>query len=369
MGEGKISNRIDAIDALRGLACVWVLLLHASIELKGFGDRSILDAIASVAVLPGYLGVNLFLVLSGFCLYYPLARTGEMTVNYGAFMARRFRRINPPHYLVLAICLLLCWVPGFARLNRPEHWYDPLLHLLLLNNLTPSTISSINPAFWSLALEWQLYLVFPVFLWLLRRGGVRYLLIATLLVSLLAQVSAFAYLVQHRSSDALASVLLLSLPSRCFEFAAGMVAADCVARGKMPRFAGVAAALAAVTMFSIIPASRPADRQFEVDVYPFSAVVFAWLVAWAAMLPREICKSGPGRVAAVVGERSYSIYLVHYPVILAILPVLHLLHLPSPFPLAIVLAASIGVGALIYLLVERPFLKHRIRTELAVPGR
>src|SRR4051812_7699293 len=104
----SVRGRLAFIDGLRGVAMLSVLLYHCWVHtirapiLLALG-RHHLDLTAPLHL--GYLGVNLFLVLSGFCLTYPLARIGvaEMNLDLRRFFRRRAWRILPPYYVALIL--------------------------------------------------------------------------------------------------------------------------------------------------------------------------------------------------------------------------------------------------------------------------
>jgi len=233
-------RRLDYVDALRGAACAWVLLHHtfATDMVPGgmwFYPIHTLSVVSDI----GWLGVNLFLVLSGFCLFYPLAARYELRdipLNLRTFAKRRAMRILPPYYIALFILSIFEIISfryaqgywDFQRgVNTPK---DLLVHLLMIHNFSHHTVGSVSTAFWSLALESQLYVIFPLLVWCLRKFGLKSILAITLLISVMWQWFCF-----HRFGFSLHWTPVLSvnydaLPGRCFEFAAGMVAAALVAR-------------------------------------------------------------------------------------------------------------------------------------------
>jgi len=181
--------RLHFIDGLRGLAMLMVLLYHCRL----FGGLwSVGPTVGGrrfdVAPLLGFghIGVNLFLVLSGFCLYWPFVkdrRRREPTL--WEFAKKRCRRILPPYYVTL---LLFSGVP-LMQAWRHHTNSDPhytlnwlLLHALMLHNTRPRYVLTINGSLWSLALEFQLYILFPVLVEAYRRFNPRGVLLIVLLV-------------------------------------------------------------------------------------------------------------------------------------------------------------------------------------------
>lgn len=367
-------RRLDYIDALRGAACVWVLLHHTFSPLSAPAGVWHYPAEALVFVSRiGWLGVSLFLVLSGFCLFYPLAARhdlGEIRLNLATFVRRRARRILPPYYAAL---ILLAALEMVVNRHYSGHWDrhsalhgrgDVLLHVLMLHNLRPDTITSVSPAFWSLALECQLYVVFPLLVWAAARFGLKSILAGTFLVALVWQTLCFQHLGFSLIWPPKFAVYYHALPGRCFEFAAGMVAASFVARPR-PGQARIALALILVP---VLPA-----LYFVSEVSRFGplcdqvwGVVFASTLVYLCGIPNTLFERNLVlRCLVWLGAISYSVYLIHLPFIWFISP--QVMHLPSSLSgdyTAGVLRLPILVclGYLFHLAFERPFMPGRPRT-------
>ena len=176
--------RLPFIDGLRGLAILMVLLYHCSFVTAKLPLPTPLGSWSINITAPlqyGYLGVHLFFVFSGFCLMRPLLQGSDTPtrLNVGRFWRRRAGRILPPYYTALALfgmrpCLEravrsnLGWNPGAV------HGYQAgsvLSHVFMLHNLFPAWSLDINAAYWTLALEWQFYLLFPLLVVGFRRWG------------------------------------------------------------------------------------------------------------------------------------------------------------------------------------------------------
>lgn len=107
----------------------------------------------------GFFGVMIFFVLSGFCIRWSHLKTKKFT--WKNFYHRRFFRIIPAYWVWLAIGAILA----------QSDMRDILLHALLLHNFDASSYHSIIAPFWSIAIEWQIYLIYPILLLLNIKFG------------------------------------------------------------------------------------------------------------------------------------------------------------------------------------------------------
>lgn len=274
-----------------------------------------LDLLAPVGF--GYLGVNLFLVLSGFCLAYPFWRSPGGPVwgmGLGEFYRRRFVRIAPAYLATLAVVTVLAFPQTYRSGAWRELGWDVAVHLVFLHNLWPETIATLNPVFWSLALEWQLYLIFPLLLTVSAKAGLGPMLAGSLLVNLVYRAAIFPACEHLPWKDCWA--LCYWPPGRIFEFAMGIAAARWVAAGALrPRW------LRSVPMLWAVAAGGAGLTWWQVSYhgrYSPAGDVFSAFVSVALLLLGSTASIGPGafrpRWLVAAGTFSYSIYLVHWTV-------------------------------------------------------
>ena len=157
------TERIHALDGMRGIAIALVLLFHVRTVIGGsFAGRwlSVLDPIAA----RGQFGVEVFFVLSGFLITMLLLREerGLGRIQLGAFYFRRAFRILPPAFVYLGVVAVL----ALARISTASG--DLLTSTLFVRNFFGGG-SSDTGHFWTLAIEEQFYLVWPLAMLLLPR--------------------------------------------------------------------------------------------------------------------------------------------------------------------------------------------------------
>src|SRR3954454_22220877 len=162
--------RVQAIDGLRAFAAMWVVLFH----MHAFTGAQLPPGLEFIAGA-GSTGVSLFLVLSGLCLYLPYAGGRQSRFRMDDFFRRRVRRLLPAYYVSLVVILVVHAVAdgrwGLPRLTGPELLLQGGTHATLTHQLFPSTFYGLNGAYWSLGLEWELYLTLPLLIMAAVRFG------------------------------------------------------------------------------------------------------------------------------------------------------------------------------------------------------
>ena len=191
--------RLNFLDGMRGLAAM-VVIFHHFIGLNRLEIPRLLRPLFFWAQF-GHLAVNVFIVISGYCLMLPVVRSadGHLRGGIAAYFKRRAWRILPPYYAALSLSLLVLLVfPQTGKsaavsadlLNLQKISAGNLLsHTLLFHNLFPQWQASINVSLWSIGTEWQIYFVFPfVLLPVWRRYGNKAALLTGGVLGLLSPV-------------------------------------------------------------------------------------------------------------------------------------------------------------------------------------
>ncbi len=187
MGRGtarRAGAKLAFIEGMRGLAALYVVLGHiCSIAIPGvyLGQRSDAPEWLRLLAQPfghGHLAVAAFIVISGFCLQTSLFNGGNGTItDLRLFYKRRALRILPPYYACLALSLLVVfYITPLGGDKLPFSQYVPvdtstiISHVFLFQNWSPDWMYKINGVLWSIAIEAQLYILFPLIVFLLNKA-------------------------------------------------------------------------------------------------------------------------------------------------------------------------------------------------------
>jgi len=353
------------LDGLRALAALWVVLSHLLIGEFGMNAHGGLIGLATNWALYSHLAVDVFIVLSGFCLILPVAQSGG-TLKGGAwaFFGRRARRILPPFYAALALSVLV-WLSLQAMDHRPFH-VPPLAFLanvfLLQDIFMPLNI--FNGPFWSIAVEWRIYFLFPLMVWGAARWGWAAVLLGSALLGGGLTLAMFRW---HPE-------MILTCPWYLLLFALGAWAGFHSEAGK-GRFSrqGVWVVLASLSALCLawLLVAHPITMQGGADFgryMPTIDTAAGLLTASALFLVSRAAAPVPllsWHPLAALGTFAYSLYLTHMP---ALTLLRHLLDawLPMGTPplekvglTALTLPLIIGLAYLFFLAFERPFLRRR----------
>lgn len=152
---------IAALDGARAMACLSVIEYHVHYLItSSFDFTAVMGQLGNSILMAGWSGVTLFFVLSGFLLFMPYAKHllfEQQRPSTRSFYVRRALRILPGYYLALILLIVLAHPSYF----RWDHLGNLSLFLTFLMD-APSSYQQINGPFWSLAIEWQYYILLPV---------------------------------------------------------------------------------------------------------------------------------------------------------------------------------------------------------------
>jgi peptidoglycan/LPS O-acetylase OafA/YrhL len=151
-------NRIQSLDALRGVAALAVAWYHFT-NSGTFADSGWLSASGAY----DYLGVTAFFVISGTVIPYSLHRAGYTLGSFPTFLGKRLARLDPPYLVSIALILALAYLssvaPGYRGQQFTINWPQVFLHLGYLNTFVDPAHGWLNVVYWTLAIEFQFYLL------------------------------------------------------------------------------------------------------------------------------------------------------------------------------------------------------------------
>jgi len=354
-------GRLAGVDGLRAAAALWVVFFH----IHAFSQAQFRHVPGLDLVLrSGSTGVSLFLVLSGFCLYVPFAGGRSDRFKTGQFFWRRCRRLMPAYYVSLLFALAInllggAWL-GFEHFTPSQLGWQVLTHVTLTQTLFPGTFYSLNGAYWSLGLEWQLYLGLPLLVLGVRRFGLRRTALAAIACNVTYRL-ALEILIQRgvvaRGGALATAVLPNQLPGRWAEFVFGMVAAELYVTGQINRWIDkLKYAVILLVPLSVLTLQWPLSHLL------FGAVFFI-LLALVLASDNVVSRFFSWRPLVALGTMSYSLYLVHQPVIEGLAYLLRVHGHLSPTKTFLVLVLLLPVVLLLayglFMTVERRTLQHK----------
>jgi len=307
--EKLIRPAMPELDSLRGVAILLVLFFHGFGFQFGAAKLPRLAHLFVVATMPGWVGVNLFFVLSGFLITGILLDSKHQPNYYRRFYTRRALRILPAYYALLII-LFVSPLTGWFE-HRQISWQFVALSFVYLSNVTGLFGVPLQyGALWSLAVEEHFYLLWPTVVRSLSRRAISYFAIAILVMCPMLRAIGYKLGLQYGAgytwlvADGLAAGALLGLLSRSWltdRSRMKQVSISCMAAG--------ATLIAVGVPFGILLGRTFVGGVFRLTVLNvfFTGVLGATLVLgtgnqrWIVLRP----------ALQFFGKISYGLYLIH----------------------------------------------------------
>ncbi|MBK9241628.1 MAG: acyltransferase [Acidobacteria bacterium] len=379
-GTRNQAGYIPELDGLRAIAILLVIVFHS---------RTIADAATDGQQFfmrlaeTGWVGVDLFFVLSGFLITGILIDTAGRPGYFRSFYIRRVLRIFPLYYAALAAFAIGFHVFGIERL-APVSTTAEVAHWVYLQNWLPLFgVDWTRPLahFWSLGVEEQFYLCWPALVLLFaRRGRVAQLCIGTIAFAVVMRVVFWWAGVSEAGNFATVTridTLAIGGYLACLQRGTGWARlAPDASRGLGPWLPAVLVASALMTLGVALWGGsffRPTNPHIFLFGYLPLAILFGATVAFALVagqtsLWRRLLRCRP---LTEIGKISYGIYVIHWPLVLALQPIwpesVGGFWVRQATFLLVILAGSFTLAALSFALFESRFLNLKDRLA-ARPG-
>lgn len=276
-------HRLKNLDALRALAVLLVMAQHLIIPVQEY----VVGSVKQILWIPsGVPGVNLFFIISGFCI----ALTAERSTTVRHFWVKRLGRILPAYWAAVILTFTVMWFFPLPGWNLTP--VDLIANLLLLN--MTKVFPHVDSVYWSLAVELKFYLLFGILLWYSRKDLLKNFALLTALASavyLIADGLTFRPLMLIANNILIAT----SMPY----FLVGIALYEYHQRRLSRRVTAVVVFTSIALATTLVP-----QPTFILTITPF---ILAALVAVALKFPHI---KMPKEVL-LIGLISYPLYLVH----------------------------------------------------------
>jgi peptidoglycan/LPS O-acetylase OafA/YrhL len=354
MADKPVPQKIISIDILRAIAALGVYYYHNHLgatlsKYTGLSIFNYTDGFGAMYAVP------LFFLISGYCIHASNIRyiKSNSHLPLKDYYFRRFLRIYPPYLVALLITLAV----NYSTItNYKPNGDDVLIHFFSLQGFTASYFNTINIVLWTISVEIAFYAIYPIFYFIRFKYNLNYALVLTFFVSALS----IAYFMNTRA---------VSLPQRfCvfnlwFAWCCGAFLADKKMLSandlKQPVYLFIYAIILIVFLgLAYIPNNQfiIAD-QFNILVWTAPVLFLLSKEEWL----RKRQNSWPVKILAAIGLSSYSLYLLHEPLIYLKNFLVHKYFLER----FLLFGVTIGIFIIPvvtwyhYYLVERPFINKR----------
>ena len=319
------------LDGMRGLAAFYVVFGHILQLIVGKNRPLHLNPYLHKTIhlaRAAHWAVDLFIVLSGYVLMVQLLNNKpiDSLATFKAYLKRRARRILPPYYAAIVFIIILSrLVPPMHHLSGsawdmalPFYKLPLLLHLVMLHNFSANQAYHIDPPMWSVATEFQIYLLFPTFLlpvW--RRFGGAAAIVAGYVAGLLLHTGLHIARIEDGA---------------CFWFvglfAMGMCAADINSRYKTTAAIDTRWRPALAVMSTLVFGLAFTIPKIYSEKYVWASDILVGLTVMALIIVcTQHLQTGTSfplltifssKPVVRLGNMSYSLYLIHYPILAAL---------------------------------------------------
>ncbi|HGH4619472.1 acyltransferase [Enterobacter cloacae] len=353
--QTKNYGYLSRLDHLRFIASALVIFLHFRGDIsKAPADPSTITGFIYRWINSGATGVSLFLVLSGF-IFCVICNAGKKHIEYKQFITNRVLRIFPLVIFVFSIAVTI---------HGPVVGIGDILRLLLLQFNTGFSASEwmgkepILVPMWTLAVEFQFYLLFPFIALFIGRYGMKYAF------NMLAMMIIIKFIIINSYGDATYHELYKSLVGRLDQFIIGVITGCIYISNKDKRQKTATSVIMFIISLTAISWYTVSHKSAFV-IFNFSLTIEAMLWAFMAysyiMLPVNI-PSALDKLLSYLGALSFSMYLMHIPVGRFIQKTIGYLFTginPAVVTALVILPAIVLVSIMTFTLIEKPFINLR----------
>ena len=313
----KTNERISKIDFLRGLAIFLVFAFHSqsclfpNYEYGIFYSKYNFFCVSDhkkflLNFFPtayGWSGVELFFIISGYLIHSKYLSL-QNKFNLKIYFSKRFWRIYPPYLLIL---LFLCFSRNGALyyVSTDDGLTSLFSHIFLIHNLFDNTFYSINPSFWSLAVEAQIYLIYPVFLILRQKFGIKRAFHITIILSLIIHTARNVI-----NNPGVFTINYFSAFNYWFVWCVGAYMAEKHFEHHVifPKYKGPVSFILIFIFF----ASKLHLYTHQFEIY-FATLAWIAFFEWFITLKNSNKDNFISKAISSIGLCSYSLYLIHQP--------------------------------------------------------
>ena len=371
----RVAIRLPYLDSIRGAAALYVAIGHIWQFLAFQPPYANLPKVFTLLNF-GHAAVGIFFVLSGYCLMLPIAAQGHVEQEHGwlqAFIRRRALRLYPAYIAAMVLSLILISTTGVG-LDPQRIWTAGLnhfsgesigSHLLLMHNLTRFQWT-IDTPMWSVALEWQIYLIFGAVLVPMWKRIHPYVMLSVLFF-----LTAWTAAIPQLSDKCLWFVGLFFMGNiaACYGTRTAAGVEGLGLPSKLWKLAGLRSAIPALLVFLATCMLPKLIVVSDIALGIGVSGILVWLQrTWNRNPEQRVFKVLSAKPLTVLGAMSYSIYLLHFPILETANA-----WLVGKFPAFVVMAIQAGVvlpivlviSWLSYKYIELPFMRmgKRIRPE------
>ena len=357
---------VAKLDHLRFLAAMLVIYHHfrgAAIQVLDRSSDFSIANLVKVWLVQGSTGVSFFFVLSAF-LFTLITHEGLREINYKYFIYNRILRIFP--LLIVLVFIVL-------TINRANSTPSDLLRVITLQLNTGNAMTGWGHEFfpigpiWAIAVEFQFYLLFPIFMLFLRKFGVSYLLFLLLFMIMIR------FIVVSLNSQDIYYNLYHSIIGRLDQFIIGILLGVLYLRGTLNKlnniYSFVCLFLSLNFLTFLISSNIDISNKYYSSVFYFLLEGGLWALVILGYLsfnfPCGNILKKLSKILAFLGSLNFSIYLLYLPIGIIITNVLSL---PEPNSVtesiintSIRLPFIIGVSLLSFYAIEKPFMSLRVK--------